>query len=74
MADGDDITVLQRMLFNQLAVYVCSVSAIQVFEEGVIQDVDDQGVVSTERRYPGDGLSCSAPWSCCIQPEPGCPG
>jgi hypothetical protein len=50
MADGNNVTVLQRMLFDQLAVYVSAVSAIKVFEEGVIQDVNDQGMVSAHRR------------------------
>jgi hypothetical protein len=45
MADGNNVTVLQRMLFDQLAVYVSAVSAIKVFEEGVIQDVNDQPIV-----------------------------
>jgi hypothetical protein len=72
MTDGYDIAVLQRVLLDQLAVDVGAVGAVEVFEEGVVQDVDNQG--RYVRRYPGDGRSCSVPWSCCIQPEPGCPG
>ena len=48
VADGDDVTVLQSMLLDQLAVDVGAVGAVQILQEGVIQDVDDQGVMSAD--------------------------
>jgi len=49
VAHGDNITMLQGMLFNQLAIDVSPVRAAQVFEKLVIQDVDNQRVVATHR-------------------------
>jgi hypothetical protein len=45
------------MLLDELAVDVGAVGAVQVFQEGIVKNIDDQRVVA----------------SCCIQPEPGCP-
>src|SRR6185437_6775464 len=46
MPDSDDIPVLQRMLLDELAVDVGAVGAVQVLEEGVVQDVDDERVMT----------------------------
>ena len=48
VANRNDITVLQRMFLNQLAVDVGAIGAVQVLEERVIENVDDQGVVATD--------------------------
>ena len=50
LPDGDHVAVLQGMLLDQLAVDVGAVGAVQVFQEGVIQNVDDQRMVTTHRR------------------------
>ena len=48
--DRDDVAVRQRMLLDQLAVDVGAVRAVQVLEEGVVEDVDDQAVMAADRR------------------------
>jgi len=49
VADRDDVAVLQRVLLDELAVDVGAVRAVQVLEEGVVQDVDEQRVMTTDR-------------------------
>src|SRR4029453_11937401 len=49
VADRDDIAVRQCVLLDELAVDVGAVRAVQVLEEGVVEDVDDEAVV------PADG-------------------
>jgi len=46
--DGDDVAMLQRMLLDQLAVDVGAIGAVQVFEEGIVEDIDDERVVPTD--------------------------
>jgi hypothetical protein len=50
MADGDDVAMLEGMLLDQLAVDVGAVGAVQVLEEGIVEDVDDQRVMPADRR------------------------
>ena len=50
MADRDDVAVRQGMLLDQLAVDVGAVRAVQVLEEGVVEDVDDQAVMTADGR------------------------
>ena len=50
MPDGDHVAVLHRMLLDQLAVDVRAIGAVQVLEEGVIQNVDDERVMAAHRR------------------------
>jgi len=72
MADRDDVAVLHRMLLDQLAVDVGAIGAVQVLQEGVIQDIDDERVVTAHSRIvdtdivSGRRLWCSALCSCCI--------
>jgi len=47
MADCDDIAVLQSMLLNQLAIDVRAIGAVQILEKRIVENIDDQGVVST---------------------------
>ena len=49
MPDRDDVAVRQRMLLDQLAVDVGAVRAVQVLEEGIVEDVDDQAVMAADR-------------------------
>ena len=48
MADGDDVAMLQGVLLDQLAVDVGAVRAVQILEEGIIEDINDQRVVATD--------------------------
>jgi hypothetical protein len=48
-ADGHDVAVLERVLLDQLAVDVRAVGAVEVFEERVVEDVDDQRVMAAHR-------------------------
>src|SRR5882762_1633892 len=66
VTDGDDVAVLQGMLLDQLAVDVGAVGAVQILEERVIEDVDDQRVVTADGsvvnadvivREPADGVA-----------------
>ena len=50
MADRDHVAMLQGMLLDELAVDVGAVGAVQVFEEGVVEDIDDQRMMATDRR------------------------
>ena len=50
MTHGDDVAVLQRMLLDELAVDVRAVGAVQILEERVVEDVDDQRVMTRHRR------------------------
>jgi hypothetical protein len=49
MPDRDDIAMLHGMLFDQLAIDIGAVGAVQVFEEGIVQNIDDERVVSAHR-------------------------
>jgi len=75
MADGDDVAVLHRMLLDQLAVDVRSVGAVQVLEERIVENVDDERVVSAHGRIIDTNIvvrkapnGVSALCSCCIPP------
>jgi hypothetical protein len=48
MANCYNVTVLQRMLFDELAVDVRAVGAVQIFEERVIENRDDRRVLTTD--------------------------
>ena len=50
VADRDHVAVLQRVLLDQLAVDVGAVRAVQVLEKRVVEDVDDQRVVTADGR------------------------
>ena len=50
VSDRDDIAVLHRMLLDQLAVDVGAIGAVQVLQEGVVENVDDERVMSAHRR------------------------
>jgi hypothetical protein len=50
MTDGDDVAVLQRVLLDQLAVYIGAVGAVQVLEKRIVLYIDDQGMVSADGR------------------------
>jgi len=50
LTNRDDVTVLERMLLDQPAVDISAVGAVQVFQEGIVENVDDQRMVSTDRR------------------------
>ena len=50
MADGDHVAVLQGMLLDELAVDVGAVGAVQILEERIVEDVDDQRVMTRHRR------------------------
>ena len=50
MTDRDDVTMLQRMLLDQLAIDVGTVGAIEVFKKGIIKNVDDQRMMSADGR------------------------
>jgi len=58
MTHGHHIAVLQRMLFDQLAVDVCAIGAVQVLKERVVEDVDDERVMTADGRVI-DGISLS---------------
>ena len=45
-----DVAVLQGMLLDELAVHVRAVRAVQILEERVVEDVDDQRVMTRHRR------------------------
>ena len=48
VSDRDDIAMLQGMFLDQLAVDVSAIGAVQILEEGIVQNIDDQGVVTTD--------------------------
>src|SRR5208282_2832205 len=48
--DGDDVAVLHRMFLDQLAVDIGAIGTVQVLQEGVVEYIDDQGVVAADRR------------------------
>ena len=48
VTDRDDVTILQRVLFDQLAVDVSAVGAIEIFEKRIIENVDNQRMVTTD--------------------------
>src|SRR5579859_3044235 len=50
MADGDDIAMLHGVLLDQLPIHVRAVGAVQVFEERVVQNIDDERVMTAHRR------------------------
>ena len=50
VADRDDVAVLQRVLLDQLAVDVGAIGAVQILEKRVVEDVDDQRVMTTDCR------------------------
>ena len=50
MPDRDDIAVLQGMFLDQLTVNVGTVGAVEVFQKRIIQDIDDQRVMSAHGR------------------------
>jgi hypothetical protein len=50
VADRYDITVLQGMFLDQLAIDVCAVGAVQVLEKRIVEDIDNQGVMAADRR------------------------
>ena len=38
------------MLFDQLTIDVCAIGAVQILKKGVVQDVNDERVVTTDCR------------------------
>jgi hypothetical protein len=48
VADGDDVTMLQCMLLDQLAIDVGAIGAVQILEERIVENIDNQGVVPTD--------------------------
>ena len=50
VTDSNYVTVLQRMFLDQLPVDVCTVGTVEIFKEGVVQDIDDQRVVAADCR------------------------
>ena len=42
MTDGDHVTMLQRMLLDQLAIDVSAIGAAQILKERVIEDVNNE--------------------------------
>ena len=50
MADGDDVAVLERVLLDQLAVDVRAVGAVEILEERVVEDIDDERVMTAHGR------------------------
>ena len=50
VTNSNRVTVLQRMFFDQLAVDVGPVRAVQIFEERIVEDVDDQRVMAADGR------------------------
>ena len=50
MADRDDVAMLQSVFLDQLAGDVGAVSAVQILEKRIVQNIDDQGMVTTNGR------------------------
>jgi len=50
VTDGDDVAMLHRVLLDQLAIDVGAIGAVQVLQEGVVQNVDDERVMAAHRR------------------------
>jgi hypothetical protein len=50
MADGDDIAMLHGVFLDQLAVDVGAIGAVQVLQEGIVENIDDERVVAAHRR------------------------
>ena len=50
MADGDDVAVLHGVLLDQFAVDVGAIGTVQVFQERIVQNIDDERVVTAHRR------------------------
>jgi hypothetical protein len=48
--DGNYVAVLECVLLDQLTVDVRAVGAVQVFEKGIVQDVDHERVMTADRR------------------------
>jgi len=48
--DGDHIAVLHRVLLDQLAVDIGAVGAVQILEERIVQDIDDELVMTADGR------------------------
>src|ERR1700760_3817214 len=48
MSDSNHVTVLQSMLLDQLAVDIGAVRAVQILQKRVIEDVDDQRVMTAD--------------------------
>jgi hypothetical protein len=42
--------MLQGVLFDQLAVDVSAIGAVQIFKKGIVQNINDQGMVTTDGR------------------------
>ena len=42
--------MLQSVFLDQLAVNVGAVGAVQILKKGVVQNIDDQGMVTTDGR------------------------
>jgi hypothetical protein len=42
--------MLQRVFLDQLAIDVGAIGAVEILKEGVIEDIDYERVVSTDRR------------------------
>ena len=66
-----DVAVAQRMLFDELAVDIRAVGAAEVFQEGVVEDRDDEGVFATDGKVvdldvviglPADGNAFLLKW------------
>ena len=50
MTDCDDVTVLQGVFLDQLAVDVGAVGAVQILEKGIIENIDNERVMPTDSR------------------------
>src|SRR5438876_12151753 len=48
VSDRDDVPVLQSMLLDQLAVDVGAVRAVQILEKRIVEDVDNQRVMTAD--------------------------
>src|SRR5262249_50547666 len=48
LAEPDDVTVAQRMLLDELAVHIGPVGAAEILQEGIIENRDDEGVLSAD--------------------------
>ena len=48
VTNRDDITMLQSVFLDQLAVDVGAVGAVQILEKRIVQNIDDQGMVATD--------------------------
>jgi len=61
LGDLDDVVILQEMLADAVAVDKRAISAMQVFQEGIVEDGDDDGVLAADGRMAEHDIVVAMP-------------